>query len=226
MTGATIGELLPYAVGVAISPIPIIAIILMLLAPKAGAASLGFLGGWIAGIVVTLLVITAIASQTDIGDPTSDSSSSGTAKLVIGALLIVAAGRQWRGRPRTGEPERLPKWMAAVDTFTAGRGAALAFALAAINPKNLLLIAAAAVTIAGAGLTTSEGTTVTVVFVLIAASTVLIPVLAYLVARDRLRGPLDELKAWLQHNNATVMAVLLLVFGVAILGKGITGVSL
>ena len=39
---AVIGDLLPLAVGVAISPIPIIAAILMLLAAKAGGASMGF----------------------------------------------------------------------------------------------------------------------------------------------------------------------------------------
>src|SRR6478752_4372236 len=121
MTGGIIGELLPYAVGVAISPIPIIAIILMLLAPKAGATSLGFLAGWLAGIVIALGVVTAVATQTSIGDPSDSSSSGGTAKTIIGVLLILAAGRQWRGRPKVGEPDTLPKWMSAIDTFNATR---------------------------------------------------------------------------------------------------------
>jgi maltodextrin utilization protein YvdJ len=38
-----------------------------------------------------------------------------------------------------------------------------------------------------------------------------------------MRGPLDRLKAWLQQNNATVMAVLVLVIGVVLIGKGISG---
>jgi hypothetical protein len=36
-----------------------------------------------------------------------------------------------------------------------------------------------------------------------------------------MRGPLDALTAWLQANNATVMAVLLLVIGVVLIGKGV-----
>lgn len=225
MTGSIIGELLPYAVGVAISPIPIIAIILMLLAPKAGATSIGFLAGWLAGIVVALAVVTAIATQTTIGGSDGSTSSAGTVKLVLGILLIVAAGRQWRGRPKPGEPEHLPGWMAAIDKFNALRAAALGFALAAVNPKNLLLIAAAAVILAGAGATASEAGAAIVVFVLIAASTVAIPVVAYLVAAEKMRAPLDELKVWLQHNNAAVMAVVLLVMGAVVLGKGISGIS-
>ncbi|MFF0387664.1 GAP family protein [Kitasatospora sp. NPDC004615] len=43
-----IGELLPLAVGVAISPIPIIAVVLMLLSRQATRTSPGFLAGWAA----------------------------------------------------------------------------------------------------------------------------------------------------------------------------------
>ena len=47
--GAVIGDLLANAVGVAISPVPIIAVILMLFTAKATANSLGFLLGWVLG---------------------------------------------------------------------------------------------------------------------------------------------------------------------------------
>ena len=51
----------------------------------------------------------------------------------------------------------------------------------------------------------------------------LIPVVGYLVAGDvRWRAPLESLRGWLVHNNATVMAVLLLVIGVVVIGKGIS----
>jgi hypothetical protein len=50
---------------------------------------------------------------------------------------------------------------------------------------------------------------------------VIIPVIGYLIASARLAGPLDKLREWLVENNATIMAVLLLVIGVAVIGKGI-----
>jgi hypothetical protein len=226
MTGAAIGEILPYAVGVAISPIPIIAIILMLLAPDARGTSLGFLGGWLGGIVLALAVIIGLAEVTSIGGGDSSTDTTGKVQLVLGALLILAAGRQWRGRPQPGAAEKLPGWMHAIETFTPARGAALGFVLAAVNPKNLLLIAAGAVVIATGALSTGQATTTFVVFVVIAACSVTIPVVAYLVAAGRMRAPLDDLRLWLQHNNAAVMAVLLLVIGVALLGKGVAALSL
>jgi hypothetical protein len=62
---------------------------------------------------------------------------------------------------------------------------------------------------------------VIVVFTVIAAASVAIPVIAYLVAAKRMAAPLESLRTWLVQNNATVMAVLLLVIGVVIIGKGI-----
>jgi hypothetical protein len=62
---------------------------------------------------------------------------------------------------------------------------------------------------------------VIVLFTLIAAASVTIPVIAYLVASKRMAAPLDSLRAWLVHNNVTIMAVLLLVIGFVVIGKGI-----
>ncbi len=59
------------------------------------------------------------------------------------------------------------------------------------------------------------------VFIVIAASSVAIPVIAYLVASERMSAPLESLRAWLVDHNAAVMADLLLVIGVVMIGKGI-----
>ena len=48
--GQAIGDLLPAAIGVAISPVPIIAIILMLGTPKARSNGPAFAAGWVIGL--------------------------------------------------------------------------------------------------------------------------------------------------------------------------------
>jgi threonine/homoserine/homoserine lactone efflux protein len=219
--GESLGAILPLALGVAISPIPIIAAILMLLSPKAKGTSIGFLAGWIVGIVVALVVFILLAAIIPEADPDASKPIAGTIKLLLGALLLLLAIRQWRSRPKPGEEPKLPAWMNAIDQMTAGRGFLLGFVLAAVNPKNLLLAASAGVEIGTAALGVGEVVVVALVFVIIAAITVLGPVVAYLVASARLAGPLEALRVWLVHNNATIMAVLLLVLGVAVVGKGI-----
>jgi threonine/homoserine/homoserine lactone efflux protein len=114
--------------------------------------------------------------------------------------------------------------MQAIDEMTAVKGLGLGFALAAINPKNLLMCIAAGVSIGSASLATSGVIASVLVFTIIASSTVAIPVIGYLVAADRLREPLAKLKVWLQDNNTTVMSVLILVVGVVLIGKGIGGI--
>ena len=219
--GSVIGDILPLALGVAISPIPIIAAILMLLSPKAKGTSVGFLIGWLLGIVVAVVVFTLLAAV--IPEQGADDSKpiGGTLKILLGVGLLVLALRQWRSRPGPGEEASLPKWMAAIDSMTAGRGFVLGFLLSAVNPKNLLMAASAGLIIGTAGLSVAEVTLAIVVFVLIAGCSVAIPVIAYLLASKRMAAPLDSLRVWLVHNNATVMAVLLLVIGVVVIGKGL-----
>jgi hypothetical protein len=45
----------------------------------------------------------------------------------------------------------------------------------------------------------------------------------YLAGGASARAKLDRLRVWLNANNATVMAVLLLVLGVVLLGQGLGG---
>jgi threonine/homoserine/homoserine lactone efflux protein len=216
-----IGEILPYALGIAISPIPVIAAILMLLSPKARVTSVGFLLGWLTGIVLAVTVFVLLSSVLpDTGDDGSQPVKA-VIHLVLGALLLLLAVRQWLGRPKAGEEPALPKWMQAIDRIRFATAFGLGFLLSAINPKNLLMAAAAGVAVGSAALATGEVVVVIAVFTVIAASTVLVPVVAYLIASARLRGPLDALRTWLAKENAVIMAVLLLVIGVSLIGKGI-----
>ena len=218
--GSTVGEILPLAVGIAISPIPIIAAILMLLSPKAKGTSLGFLVGWLVGIIAAIVVFTLLSSV--LPQPADGPSTVvGVIKIVLGALLLLLAVKQWRSRPAKGETAALPKWMAAIDSMTPAKALVLGVLLSAVNPKNLLMAASAGLVVGGAGLTLGQQIAVIAVFTVIAASTVLVPVIAYLAASAKMAAPLERLRVWLVDNNATIMAVLLLVIGVSVIGKGI-----
>lgn len=237
--GPVIGDILPLALGIAISPIPIIAAILMLFSPAARSTSLGFLAGWVVGVAGAVTIFTLLASFIQVDDPDAAHPVVGVIQIVLGLALLFLAARQWRGRPVADAAPVLPKWMSAIDTMTPGRALALGLVLAAVNPKNLAMAIAAGVTVgtaldtasgsgAGSGapsgtatLTAGSATVVLIVFTMLAVSTVLVPVVGYLIAAERMRGPLDRLREWLVHNNAAVMSVLLLVIGVVLLGKGI-----
>jgi hypothetical protein len=218
---AVIGEILPLSVGIAVGPLAIIAAVLMLLSPKAKSTSLGFLAGWLLGItlaVVTFTLLSLTLPKQDSAGP----SASGVVKLILGGLLLLLGVQQWRTRPAQGEKAALPRWMSSIDSMNAVKALGLGFLLAAINPKNLLIAASAGVIIGGAGLSAGQAAIAITFYVLLAACTVLIPVSTYLVASARVSGPLDQLGTWLVDHNNAILAVLFLVLGVAMIGKGIS----
>jgi threonine/homoserine/homoserine lactone efflux protein len=213
-----IGESLGYAVGVAVSPLPIAAVILMLFSSRARSNSIAFAAGWVVGIGGVVVVMQFVPGLDAAGG--APSPTVGWLKLVLGLLLLVAGVRGWRSRPSADEAE-MPGWMARIDGLQPGAALGLGVLLSALNPKNALLAIAAGATIAAVDLA-ATGTAATVaVFTALAASTVLLPTIAYLVAGSRLDQTLAETKDWLTANNAAVMAVLFLVFGASLLGDGL-----
>ena len=59
--GAAIGGALPFAVGVALSPIPIVAVVLMLTTQRARVNGAVFIAGWLAGLAVVGAIALSIA---------------------------------------------------------------------------------------------------------------------------------------------------------------------
>jgi hypothetical protein len=221
--GQAIGESITFAIGVAISPIPIIAIILMVLSKKAGANSLAFAVGWVVGVAGATAIV--IAASGAIGTDSGGGPSHGvsTVKLVLGVLLLFTGLRHWRERPAPGEQASLPKWLQAIEGITPVKSGALGVGLSAINPKNLIMIVGGGLAIAGAPASSGGKVVAAVVFVVLAISTIVLPVVLYRILGNRAQRPLESLNVWLQANNATVMAVLILVIAVVLIGKGVSG---
>jgi threonine/homoserine/homoserine lactone efflux protein len=219
-----VGSVLPLTVGIAISPIPIIAAILMLLSPRARTTSVGFLIGWLLGIASAATVFTLIGGLIPEQDPDRSRPILGVIQIVLGVLLLLVAARQWRGQPHADDTPSAPKWMRAIDRATFLVALGLGLLLSAANPKNLIMAASAGVDIGTAELPPPQSVGTIAVFTVLAASTVLVPVIGYLVAAQRLQKPLDRLREWLQRENAVIMALLTLVIGVVTIGKGISAV--
>jgi threonine/homoserine/homoserine lactone efflux protein len=224
MLGQAIGDVLASAVGVALSPVPIIAVILVLGTPKARSNGPAFATGWVAGLVVVSVAVLLLASGAS--NPNSNSSTAVNAiKLALGAVFLFMAAAQWQKRPKKGEEPTIPKWMQTVDTFTPAKCLLLGAALSAANPKNLALTVAAAGSIAQAGLAAGQSTIAVAVFVVIGSLTVAGPVVFYLGATNKAEGPLTAIKEFMSAHNAVIMFVVLLVLGAKLLGDGVAGLS-
>lgn len=222
MLGDAIGDLLPAALAVALSPIPIVAVVLVLSAPRARTAGPAFAAGWVVGLVaVSVAVLVLVAPGA--GDPGED-AGVGWLKVAVGLLFLAMAAKQWRKRPRDGAAPEAPAWMATVDDAAPARAALLGLALSAANPKNLALTLTAAASIADAGLDAGDEAIATAAFVVVGSLSVGGAVLFQLVAGHRAARPLAAVKRFMSDNNATIMMVVLLLLGAKLLGDGLGGV--
>ena len=221
--GQGISAVLTFAVGVAISPVPIIAVILMLFSQRARVNGPAFLLGWVVALTVVSTVVYVVSHDGNVAETNStasDSVSWGTIALGVGLLAL--ARRNWRKRPAPGEDAVMPKWLATVESVSPLKAMGLGMALAAVNPKNLILTAGAAAGLAQvSGLSTADAVVAIAVFVVIASLTIAVPVVYALVGGAKAQASLDSAKTWLTAHNAAVLAVVFLVFGVDLIAKGL-----
>ena len=179
-----------------------------------------FTAGWAAGRRSSSLSFAPGAGRHgEEGDTTN--VALGVIRIILGLLFVGFAYRQWQNRPRPGHDPDLPAWMKTLDTFTGIRALGLGAVLAAANPKNLPLLISAAGSIGQAELDTGEVIITVIVFVVLASLGMLIPLVVYAAAGDRGPAILDSARTWLVTNNGVIMAVLFLILGVNLVGKGI-----
>jgi hypothetical protein len=223
--GHAIGQILPLAVGAAISPVPIIASVLLLLTPRATATGSAYVAGWLLGMIALGAIMLLIAHPAGASSNGKPATWVSLLELALGILVLLAALGQWRKRPQGADEPPTPKWMDTIESFNVGRAFAVGLFLGALNPKNIPLTIAAAASIAATGISNGDQAVVLLVFALVGTIGVAAPLAIYLAMGDRARHVLDGLRHWLARNNPVIMTVLLLVIGSKILGDAISGLS-
>jgi hypothetical protein len=221
--GQAIGSVLALAVGVALSPLPIVAVILMLFSSRARVNGPLFVLGWSGGIIMVSAAAYLLGAAAD-SAPDEGAGDGGTTwwKIGLGVLLLVLAGRKWHQSRAPGFVEKTPTWMDGIDDLAPLKALVLGLLLYSVSAKNPVLTIAAAASVAGASATTAQAVVALAVFVVVASSSVAVPVIYYFVGGQAAVRNLDDAKQWLAAHNSAMLTVLLLVFGFVLIGKGIS----
>jgi NAD/NADP transhydrogenase beta subunit len=215
-----IGQLLPIALAVAISSVPIMATILILLSPRRAQSAVPFLIGWVLGIAIVVTICTLFAQLI----PTARSSrrpetTIGIAEILVGLALVVIAIIAWR-RARRNPSTAMPKWLNAVGSFGPWAAFGVAFALN-VRPKGLLLAIAAGLALRAGHLSLGESAVAIAIYTLIGCSTVAVPIIVTLAAPKRMEPRLLSAKEWISRNNGVITALILVMVGFVIIGTGL-----
>lgn len=210
--GEAIREVLAFGVGVAVSPLAVVAVVVMLDAAHGRPAGVAFLATWAAALAVVATLAVLLADGADASDGGAPATWVSVLKLAIAALLLVVAARQWRGRPGPGEPAALPGWLSGLDGITPARSAGLALVFACVKPKNLLLTLGAALAVAQTGAAPGAQAAALAVFVVLGSLAPGVPVAIRVALGERGAATLSAMRGWLERENATVIVVLCVVF--------------
>ena len=180
-----IGEMLPLAVAISISPLPIIAMLVLLMSPRARTSTPAFMPGWMAAIVTALMVFSAVSGRFSQGGGTR--SWTIIVKIALGTIFVYLGYREWRARPKPGQPAQLPHWLDTVEHMRPLAAAGAGFVLYVANPKNLAVGLSAAVAFASGHLSTGSASIVAAIYLLVSASTIVIPALGYFILQKKIR---------------------------------------
>lgn len=217
---SALGALLPIALAVALSSVPITATILILLSPKRNRSAIPFLIGWLVGLAGVVVVAAIGGNALPVRPLRTPQRAIGIAEIIIGLALLVVAVITWR-RAARGPAAKPNRWLSRVDRMGPVAAMGLAFALN-LRPKGLLLGFAAGLSIAGARLNTTDAVIVAAIYVVLASSTVTVPIVATLISPVRMEPRLVLARDWLSHNGTHVTVLVLVMVGVVILGAGLT----
>ena len=223
--GQAIGGSLALAIGIALSPIPIIAVVLMLTTPRARANGPAFVLGWLLGLGVVGAIVLAVAGPANASSSGAPATWVSWLKIILGAGLLLIAVRQFRGRPHGDDQAPMPKWMGAIENFKPAAALGTGALLAGANPKNLILAVAGAAAIAQTGIAGAQQAIAYLIFAVIATLGVGAPVVIYFAMGERSQELLSKLKNWIGQHNAVIMSVLCLLIGAKLIGDAISALT-
>ena len=211
-------EALPYSLGIALSPVPIGASVLLLSCRDGLAKGASFALGWVAGLAAVAVVMKLLVDWADLSSSDQLWISAPELLLGIAFLTVSVAIWVWRDRRRSS-----PAWLDAVEHFTRIRSAGAGIVLSALNPKVAALTLGAILALAQVDAGNSETLWTLVLFVAIGTLGVAIPVLLARATPNRTTAVLTRLHPWLERHDAAVLIVLGLVVGVIFVVDGLRG---
>jgi len=212
-----IGTLLPFALGIAISPVSIIAAILLLTSKQGTAKGLAYLAGWLAGLmtlVVALLVLVSSRGSTAV-------QFTAWVILSAGIILLIMAYIQWRQRPPRDAEIAPLEWLRAIPRTTSFMALSAGLFFSLFSVKNLLIVTATAAVIGEAGLGMAGRITAVLIFVTVATLGIAVPAYIAFAQGERAKAILTDWEYRLSVHNVTITCIVLVTIAVQLLGAGL-----
>lgn len=216
-SGLVLAKLTAPALVVAISPVPIVvSLVLLIHNDRPYSSSLAYLLGRL--VSLTVLTTAFMHAPRLFDDLVGPAPPWGDWVVVgVGAGLVAFGAWLWWRRAhataRTG-------WDGGVGTITPTVAAAIGMLPMLANPKVLAASAAVGTQIATSRLTAVDAVVAVAYYAVLATSTVAAPVVTYLVVGPRIDPHLERIRCWIQDRHRALAAITVVLVGFAVVLYG------
>jgi threonine/homoserine/homoserine lactone efflux protein len=219
-------ELLPIAVAMAMTPGRLLALLLLFKTGRPGLTSTAFVGGMGSNMLIEGLVFALIFSITgvfDAGDATGPPAILAILLIVMGILMLVAAAKV--KFHKEDEDKAPPDWLSEIESFTPAKSFRLGLGWLFVSPKQWIFTLTAVGFIFAATLDPLISLLNYLLFILIALTLFILLILVYIILGQRSQEFMTRLFHWLKKNAQTILLLVLFLFGLYFLLKGIMALA-
>ncbi|PSL00863.1 Sap-like sulfolipid-1-addressing protein [Murinocardiopsis flavida] len=220
--GYVITAILPYAIAIIVSPVPIVAMIQLLTGADGMRKGLTFLAGWFAVCLLAPALLSPLLGEPFWGGLRH--AVTGWLLLLMGAALVVLGGAvaaKVLHHPEAGVREP-PRWLSALDWLGRPEAALAPAPLNVANPLNIIALLAASAVLGRFALGVGDTLLAAAVFALVCCVGIAVPVITAALPTVDSASVLQRARQTLVTYGDHIRTAVALLFGALLLWQGLT----
>lgn len=213
-----------WIMGMLVSPIPIIAIIVLSLSGRERSGGFLFILGYFLSIIMIMLLAVQFSTVQSQKRPDHFSIFTIIFFFSIALLFFAFAWKNWHTRPKDPNHIPIPNWIEKFTLMPRGKLFIMGAVANLSNAKNIPIMISAALLIAQKVSSFSEGLITAISFALISSLSIILPWLTSFLTDERSQTLILKTRDWLYHYNNVIMAILFFYMGLTALGKALSDI--
>ncbi len=219
-------QYLPLAAGIMLSPMPIIASLVLTATGRAAKGGTMFVLGWVLSILGFMIFAVIFLQDLRAQDPESISLFAIIFQFLFALVFMWVAWSNWASRPRNVINFPPPHWIESFSKYSNARLFWMGMVMNFINVKNLPIMITAGLAISKSAEGVGVGLWNATIFALVSSIGVILPWLGGVFGSERTKPVIERVRNWLYHYNNIIMAVLFFYMGIMLLATALTNLSI
>lgn len=219
MFWTVLGEVITPGLGASLSPMLIVAAVLLACSEDGARKALVFAIGAFLALAGMGMLVLLVSNGAEVGTKSTPSTIAEIVRLILGLGFWWLAWGSFKQRPKAGELATLPGWMDKMYAMSTGKLLLLGVGLSLANVKNLPLTISTMAAIAQTNAPLTIGAIGVLIFAFIGSLGVFAPYFVLRLYPQRAGKILNAARDYLTRHNSTIMTVLFTILGANLVSR-------